>query len=307
MTIQIPEYFLRKAARQFGDAGPGWVRHLPSYLARCEDQWQLTECVPADNLSINLVCYAHSVMYGDVVLKIEGPHTERYTEMIALRLYAGRHACTSFAMDEEIGAILLERIVPGYDLRKIPDKREQLEIGAEVIAKLPIPLDKMYGLPYYGDWVTRAIATTHAQYHPSPRMIAMMDATADLFYKIFPGDEPHYLLHGDLHHENMLRHSDGEWKIIDPQGVIGAPFMESGRFIQNHVIDQDNVFHWDTLDDTVAYFATRLGESKYTIASAFFILHVLSTCWGYEMNYEDDCLARLIDEREGVLKYVREV
>ena len=305
--MHIPEYFLRKAARQFGDAGPGWVQQLPALLARCEDQWQLTDCVPADNLSINLVCYAHSALYGDVVLKIEGPHTERYTEMTALRLYAGRHACTSFAVDEEIAAILLERIVPGYDLRKVPDKHEQLEIGAELVAKLPIPLDKTYGLPYYGDWVTRAIATTHAQYQPSPRMIALMDTTADLFHKICPGDEPHYLLHGDLHHENMLRHSDGEWKIIDPQGVIGAPFMESGRFIQNHVIDQDNVFHWDMLDDTVAYFAARLGESNYTIASAFFILHVLSTCWGCEMNYEDDCLARLIDECEGLLKYVKDI
>jgi len=305
--MQIPEYFLCKAARQFGDAGPGWVRQLPALLARCEDQWQLTDCVPADSLSINLVCYARSAMYGDVVLKIEGPHTERFTEMTALRLYAGHYVCTSFAMNEEIGAILLERIVPGYDLRKVPDKRKQLEIGAELVAKLPIPLDKTHGLPYYGDWVTKAIATVHAQYNPSPRMITLMDATADLFREICPGDEPHYLLHGDLHHENMLRHHDGTWKVIDPQGVIGAPFLESARFIQNHVIDQNDVFHRDMLDDTVAYFAARLGESKYTIASAFFILHVLSTCWGYEMNYEDHRLAKLIDECEALLKYIRAI
>jgi len=305
--MQIPEYFLRKAARQFGDAGPGWVQQLPALLARCEEQWQLTGCVPADKLSINLVCYAHSALYGDVVLKIEGPHTERYTEMTALRLYAGRHACTCFAIDEDIAAILLERIVPGYDLRTLSNKQEQLEIGAEVIATLPIPLQERHGLPYYRDWVTQAIATTHARYHPSAPMIHVMAAAAELFDRICPGDEPRYLLHGDLHHENMLRHSDGTWKVIDPQGAIGAPFLESARFIQNHVIDQDDVFHWDMLDDTVAYFAARLGESQYIIASALFILHVLSTCWGCEMNYEEDRLAKMIDECECLLKYVREV
>ncbi len=302
--MHIPPYFLHKAARQFGDAGPGWVQQLPALLARCEEQWRLIDCVPAEKLSINLVCYAHSALYGDVVLKIEGPHTERYTEMTALRLYAGRQACTCFAIDEEIAAILLERIVPGYDLRKLPNQQEQLEIGAEVVATLPIPLQERHGLPYYRDWVTQAIANTHARYHPSAQMIHLMAAAAELFGQICPGDQPRYLLHGDLHHENMLRHSDGTWKVIDPQGVIGAPFMESARFIQNQVIDQDDVFHWDMLDDTVAYFAARLDETKYNIASALFILHVLSTCWGYEMNYEEDRLARLIDECEDLLTFV---
>lgn len=305
--MQIPPYFLHKAARQFGDAGPGWVQQLPEFLARCEAQWKLTDCVPADKLSINLVCYAHSALYGDVVLKIEGPHPERFTEMTALRLYAGRQACTCLGIDKEIAAILLERVVPGYDLRKLPNKQEQLEIGAEVIATLPVPLHETHGLPYYGDWITTAIANTHAHYRPSAQMSALMASTDELYRQICPGDEPLCLLHGDLHHENILCHSDGTWKVIDPQGVIGAPFLESARFIQNHVIDQDNVFHWNMLDDTVAYFTARLGESKYTIASAFFILHVLSTCWGYEMNYEEDRLARLIDECECLLQYVRDI
>ena len=305
--MDVPQYFLNKAARQFGDAGPGWVQQLPSLLARCEEQWQLTDCVPADNLSINLVCYARSALYGDVVLKIYGPHAERFTEMAALRLYAGRRACACFAIDEEIAAFLLERIVPGYDLRTLPDKQAQLEIGAEVIATLPIPLRERHDLPYYRDWVAQAIANTHARYHPSAQLIHVMAAAAELFDQICPGDEPPYLLHGDLHHENMLFHRDGTWKVIDPQGVIGAPFLESARFIENHVIDQDNVFHWDMLDDTVAYFAARLSESPYAIASAFFILHVLSTCWGCEMNYEAGRLARLTDECVTLLAYVRAI
>mgnify|MGYP000682508179 CR=1 FL=1 len=304
--MHIPEYFVHKASRQFGDAGPDWVRSLPALLTRCQKQWQLTDCIPADNLSINLVCYAQSSAYGEVVLKIEGPHTERYTEMAALRLYAGHYACTCFEADEEIAAMLLERVVPGHNLRTLPSKAAQLEIGTELVAGLPIPVNGTCGFPHYGDWIGRAIATTHARYNPDARMKALMTETEALFHEICPGNAPQVLLHGDLHHENMLQRHDGEWRVIDPQGVIGAPFLESARFIQNHVeLDGDHAFA--VLDETVAYVAERLRETKRAIGGALFILHVLSTCWGYEMNYDSETLARLIDECERLLKYVRAV
>ena len=50
------------------------------------------------------------------------------------------------------------------------------------------------------------------------------------------------LLHGDLHHDNILqngddeaRHSfsDGGWLVIDPKGVIGESAYEVAAFIRN--------------------------------------------------------------------------
>ncbi len=202
--------------------------------------------------------------------------------------------------------MLLERIVPGHDLKTLPSKRAQLEIGAELIAGLPIPVKERYGLPRYEDWVNTAIATTHARYNPDSRMISLM-VEADAFFRIIcPADAPQVLLHGDLHHENILQHRDGEWKAIDPQGVIGAPVLETARFIQNHAIDDEGI-SWETLDETVAYLGVRLGQTRRTIAGAVFLLHVLSTCWGYEMNYDKEQINQQIDECEGLLAYVRSV
>jgi streptomycin 6-kinase len=44
------------------------------------------------------------------------------------------------------------------------------------------------------------------------------------------------VLHGDLHHENILR-SDGGWVAIDPKGVIGEREYETGAFIRNRGAD----------------------------------------------------------------------
>jgi len=303
--MQIPEYFMHNAARQFGEAGPDWVQRLPSLLERCQEKWRLTDCVPADDLSINLVCYARSEIHGDVVLKIEGPHAERQTEVLALELYGGRRACRCLGVMGDADAVLLERIIPGHDLRTLTDKRVQLEIGAELIAELPISVDQTLDFPGYGDWIARAVEITHARYNPSPRMAQLMAEMEKLFGELCPAGAPQALLHGDLHHANMLQHRDGQWKAIDPQGVIGPPFLETARFIENHAIDESGLCP-DTLHEAVGYLAERLGEPTRTIAGASFILHLLSTCWGYEMGYDAACINQQIDECEELLQVVQD-
>jgi hypothetical protein len=97
--------FSHKVSSQFGE---DWIHRLPVFLDRCQIKWQLTDCIPTDNLSINQVCYAQSDIYGDVVLKIEGPHDGRHTESTALQLFNGRHTCQLLAVDNEAAALLLE-------------------------------------------------------------------------------------------------------------------------------------------------------------------------------------------------------
>jgi len=304
--MHIPASFRKKAARQFGEVGPAWVASLPGILARCEERWHLTDLTPAANLSINLVCYAHSAVHGPVVLKIAGPHAEGLTEMIALRLYDGRHACRVLECDEADGAMVQERLVPGDDLRSLADREEQLRIGADLVAALPIAADDDHGLPHYRDWVRDAIEITHARYGPDARMVRLMDAAQATFDAICPPGSAQALLHGDLHHENMLLGRDGEWVAIDPQGVIGPPFLESARFIQNHVI-RNTAVPLDELDHTVTYVAERLGQPKAEIAGALFLLHVLSMLWGLQMGYAPGRIARNLDECEALLEYARSV
>jgi len=301
--MQIPDYFCVKAARTFGEAGVEWLQSLPATLSRCQNDWHLTDVAPFDDLSINLVCTASSAVHGDVILKIAGPHDERITEMTALRLYGGRHACQCYECDQQTGAMLLERILPGHTLRALPDKRDQLEVGADLLATLPIPIHEDHGLPLYGDWISRAIAITKTRYAPGPRLIRLMSAAESLYRQVCPNDAPRALLHGDLHHENMLQCADGQWKAIDPQGVIGAPFFDSARFIENHAIGRDEVLSVDTLDESVTLIRERLGVGRHLIGAATFVLHLLSTCWGLQMSYGHQRILKQISECEQMLEY----
>ena len=44
---------------------------------------------------------------------------------------------------------------------------------------------------------------------------------------------PRCLLHGDLHHYNLLQRASGEWAMIDPEGIAGDPGSEIARWMHN--------------------------------------------------------------------------
>lgn len=302
--MQIPDKFISKVHKDFGQAGIEWIKDLPGYLSECEVKWQLTNLYLVENLSINLICYAQSSIYGDVVLKLQGPHAERKTEVAALQMFAVRQVCKLHAVDEKMAALLLERIMPGGNLKSYPDKHEQLEIGAELVAKLPIQVNLTHGLPTYQTWISNALNKILPRFSSDPRLIKLINTADEIFNDISPPGSPQYLLHGDLHHENILQSHHQGWKIIDPHEVIDLPFMESARFIQNHIMGENQELDFDQLDETISCFAWRLEQPKSLISRALFIVHALSTCWDLEMNSSQDQIETQIFECEYILEFL---
>jgi streptomycin 6-kinase len=149
-------------------------------------------------------------------------------------------------------------------------------------------------------------------------MSALMKAALNLIGETDPDSWPDLLLHGDLHHSNILASGHGDWKVIDPQGVIGARFLEPARFIENHLLRfnvssfEDNSFEDNSLDENlldvaVTHFAVQLGEAKHLIAAGVFVLHLLSTCWGLGEGYSASVIERMIVECRSFFNYVKQV
>ncbi len=289
--MQIPQYFVRKASRQFGEEGHAWALRLPSLVDRCRAAWQLIDCVPVHDLSINFVCMCRSAQFGDAVLKIQGPHGERYTEIEALRLLAGTGCCRMLAVDLQSAAMLLERIKPGLPLRALSDRDQQLSIGTRMIASLPQRVPGGHTLPTYQDWLDTAAGMLSRTAAP-PALGDLLREACEQYRRLHVPGEPAAVLHGDLHHDNILLAGGDHWVAIDPQGVIGPPVLEAGRFIQNHAVEDYATTDLRDLDATVGYISRTLQYPHDRVLRAFFVLHVLSVCWDWEMHAEPRKLAR---------------
>jgi len=206
-----------------------------------------------------------------------------------------------------MGALLLERILPGDDLNSVPSLSEQVVVAGGLICNVPLPIQDVGIFPTYRNWMDRALAKT--RFTNVPNEVHSLLGNAEEFYRdIELLKRPDMLLHGDLHHWNILHDRGGQWRAIDPHGVIGPAFMECARFMNNHLCRVEGQARLAHLDNMISYFSEAFGESKQTISQGFFVLSVLSVCWiCEEANPDKGVLQEAIEECQFILKYIRKL
>ncbi|MGH6972965.1 MAG: aminoglycoside phosphotransferase family protein, partial [Caulobacteraceae bacterium] len=63
----------------------------------------------------------------------------------------------------------------------------------------------------------------------------LLDLAEGLFFDLVASQATPILLHGDLHHYNIVRDEARGWLAIDPKGVLGEPAYEAGALIRNPI------------------------------------------------------------------------
>ena len=99
-------------ARSSGEAGRDWIARLPSVLETLAARWQLDLGPELPGGLLSCVRTVTRKDGADAVLKI-GSRPETRDEIAALRIWGGSGAPALLDADEELQALLLERIAPG--------------------------------------------------------------------------------------------------------------------------------------------------------------------------------------------------
>ncbi|HEX8105226.1 MAG TPA: aminoglycoside phosphotransferase family protein, partial [Solirubrobacteraceae bacterium] len=87
------------------------------------------------------------------------------------------------------------------------------------------------------------------------------------------------LLHGDLHHHNVLSAGRGRWAAIDPKGVVGDPGSDVTPLLHNPVGLPDP---GALAERRVARLAAELGMDRDRLRAWGFVGAVLSEVWTVE-------------------------
>lgn len=279
----IPPGFARTTMALHGAAGEAWLVDLPKLVAGLAARWGLAVAPPFPELSYNYV--APAVM-GDgqaVVLKVGVPNRELDAEIAALRHYGGRGAVRLLAADAEAGALLLEWLLPGTMLVEESDDDQATEIAAEVMAALWQPAPSGHGFPTVADWargLARLRPTFGGGTGPFPeRLVGLAEG---LFAELLASEEAPVLLHGDLHHTNILRAERAPWLAIDPKGVVGERGFEVYAWLNNPLPKDYPGDLRPLLAQRLAIFVERLGLERGRLAAWGLAGSVLSSWWSYE-------------------------
>lgn len=287
--MEYPQQFSETVGRIFGDAGRAWLPQLPEILQRCRKQWGLPQGTPCPAMRINYIEYTTTPDGEPAVLKVGVPHRENFTEMEALAIYDGRGAARLLAADRELGAKLIQRVLPGTMLWEVGDNGEQTQVAASVMKNLAAPVPPHHGMPHFSQWLERAFRLTRTEWDPEALMPrGLIDRAEQAFDRVMresisPGGDGEFVLHGDFHHENILWDERHGWLVIDPQGVIGPRSLEVGRYIQNQLPEGAPFeVHERIVRERIEIFSAELGKSQAFIAASALVDCVLSHCWCFE-------------------------
>jgi streptomycin 6-kinase len=222
----------------YGPEVDNWLDALPTLVAEVSQAWGLTDVhsLTTEYVGFSVVLQGHSTQHGNVVVKLVPPGEDgQQREAATLTAWNGRGAVRLLGHDVDRRALLLKRLSPGTPLDVTDDDRATRVI-AEVAAGLAVPpttatLQQLPGLSIWTNDLDAYVATYGVRGPIDDRLIQIARERLDRL--LSTAYEP-VLLHGDLHHDNVLRDGD-DWVAIDPKGYVGDAASEPGQMFFNPI------------------------------------------------------------------------
>lgn len=120
--------------------------------------------------------------------------------------------------------------------------------------------------------------------------IALLHEGATAARDLLADPAPPVLLHGDMHHDNILHAGARGWLAIDPKGLYGDPCYDYANAFLNPSVLPDLVADAARMARTARLFAASSGLEEKRLLRFAFAHACLSACWSME-DGEDPGLA----------------
>lgn len=281
--MNYSDAFTKNIQDTFGTTGKVWLQSLPSLISELETTWQWKFSHPAKDLSYNFVGFGKKNVDGnEVVVKILCPDGVLEKELQWFQVYPDVTP-KILGYDPQIRAFLMEKMSPGQSLKYLVQRGQDAEatrILAKVIQHLGKPVDSVKApFRHVRDFIP-TLSKLHGKV-PSE----LVHLAAFLFQDLCMTASQDVLLHGDLHHDNVLSSGDS-WSVIDPHGYVGDPAFEVGAMIGNPLDCYPQGDLQGILETRLQILSEELSWDAQRILGWCFCYSMLSAAWSVEDQQE---------------------
>lgn len=286
--IVIPDTFIERMRELHGEQGVAWSEALPGIITDFASRFEFIPEAPFSNLSYNFVLRAKLKDGKPAVLKSSFMKDELAQEVSVLRAYQGRGAINVINADEEGGVALLQAAAPGIPLSIIEDDARATDIFCEVFRHMHIsapPGSQFPSMKQHFAAIERYRERCLQGSIASPLPENWVENAEECLAYLIATTSENLLLHGDLHHENILREGEERWVVIDPKGIIGDIHFDTIQYLLNYEDRGGDREH--VLRTRIAIMADRLGLDPRRIAMWGVARGVLEACWIIEEGGTD--------------------
>lgn len=227
-------------------------------------RWAVTLVEPMPGASCSEVWWGRAADGGEVVIKLPKPDDDEVLPRATLEAFAAHGGVAILDYDAESGAALMPRLRPGTSL----DVLDDLD-GVDVCARIIQELRRAPAVeaPRLETWMREL-----QEGDPGDFLVGEAQRIA---LRLFETTPRRGLLHGDLHHGNIVASGDG-WTAIDPKGVFGDPSFEITGFMRNPLGRSPGP---EGMRKRLVRFADRLGDPPDRLWGWAFAQTVLCHLW----------------------------
>jgi streptomycin 6-kinase len=269
----------KNAINILGENGIAWIDALPTVIEKIFKQWKLKNITSVENMSYHYVAKAWCSDGKPVVLKIGFDKKAILDEKQALSYFDGNAAIRLLDYDEQYNALLLEQAIPGTTLKSFYPIKDEFVIDCYVntvktlLCKSSSSIDQFRPIK---DWL-KALDAVQLNRIPN----ALLQRAIDLKAFLLSTMTKEVVLHGDLHHDNILKNND-TWIVIDPKGIVGEPEFEMAAFDFIHADEIDNSEIKKLFHRRLNLMAEKSKLSAERIKNWVFVRLILSAAWHVE-------------------------
>ncbi|OCT13524.1 hypothetical protein A8709_18175 [Paenibacillus pectinilyticus] len=281
--VVIPDTFIKRMHELHGEQGVAWSEALPELIADCAKRFDFIPLATFSNLTYNFVLRGTQRNGKQVVLKSSFMKKELSREVSVLRAYKGRGAVDVLEADEEWGVALLEGAEPGIPLSTIENDAHATDIFCEVFHRLHLspPMGSLYpSMKQHFMAIERYRERFKDKKDDRPLPLSWVEKAEECLEYLIATTNENLLLHGDLHHDNILQQGEEKWAVIDPKGIIGDIHFDTIQYLLNY--EDRGGYCQQVLRDRVANMTDRLGLDHRRIAMWGVARGVLEACWTIE-------------------------
>lgn len=282
--MNLPAEFKKNIQEAYGTEGVQWLIQLPVLLQTLSKKWNLLSIKPVSKLSFNFVAFVEFAEGPSAILKV-GPKNADYSREILWAQSNPGISTKIYHQDAEYNAFFMEVIKPGEILaRFVHDGQEDLATRemARLIGRLP-----------YVKAASLKIPVPHlSTLIPSFKFLEgqidkkLLEKGRGLFSELSTPSSDDVLLHGDLHHDNVISSEQG-WKVIDAHGYTGDRESEPGVMIYNPLEWNPPSFK-KALERKLSILFEELPFDAKRVHAWTFAKTMLSMAWNFEGSHKVD-------------------
>lgn len=303
--LKLPEKLKTRIINIYGKRGKGWLENINKIIAKYKEKFQLENIELIEESNMNIVMFAKSCQFGEVVVKLGAPGRTSISEINVMKYYPSNYIPKCYYSNTEDRIMILERILPGYPLNELKDREERIKIFYQISNQLLLEPNKEIEFPTFEEDLKRAIEEVCQNKQLYSNIIEMVEIAKDIYKRLQRKNLKKYILHEDLHHKNILKSKTG-WKAIDPHGKVGERAIEVTQFIREEI--KMSKLEQSEIDNIITLLCRHFKEDKKVILGFLYINIIIKIVFYIKNKHSQKMIPYHIEVAKNVLQlYKKEI